>query len=358
MRVQLEITVVPRPGETPLPSGADPPQPTTAPPSTGTTATQRDGDFELVLTAGKSRYRPDEVIDVGATLAYLGSESAIDISTDSAGPLQFGIRERVFGEIEMGGISLLTCDRTTMRRDEPLTKAFQKSGGFSGEHPDAEMFREWMQDPELRLPEGTWHLWAAASGPCMSAGPTFSLRVEIEIVVDDDPSATPGHPAPTEWADKPVYGGDDDGLVVLQLKSQHATYVDGTPIDLEAKYWFADGPDLVASHWQPELFLSMTQLDATNPTGLGASSDEAPCTDLGPVNGQERIVALSGSNVAFVRGDVVPPSLDDLFVDGGLLLPVGRWEISANVEGRFAPCGQPGDGYALTASVVIEIVPR
>jgi hypothetical protein len=353
MRAELEITVLPRPGETPLPSVVNPPEPTTAP--TDATDSDRDGDFELVLHAGKSHYRTDEPIDVTASLAYLGTEPSVEITTDG-GPLSFAIFEKVFGAIRVGGVSLLTCDRTTLEQDRPLVEDFQKSGGFSNDHPDAKMFRDWMQDPELLLPEGTWHLSVSAGGPCLGDGPTFSVRAQIEIVVSDDPAATPGLPVPTDWADPPVYGGDDDGLAVLQLRSSHENYAEGTPIELEAKYWFADGPALVASRYEPELLLSITQLDAKNPTGGGTSYDTV-CTDLGRVDGTEHQVALAGYNVAVMRADRVPARLEDLFVGGALVLPVGRWEINANVEGRFAPCGQAGDGYALSASIVIEVVP-
>jgi hypothetical protein len=355
MRVELEITVLPRPGETPLPSDANPPEPTTAS-QPGTTATDRDGDFGLVLEAGKPRYRPDEAIDVRAALTYHGGENAIDFATDSAGPIQFGIREKVFGEIDMGGISLLTCDTSTLRRNEPLVERFQKSGGFSGEHPDAEMFRSWMEDPELRLPEGTWHLWASVSAPCMGGEPAFSLHAEIEIVVDDDPTATPGHPAPTEWADKPVYGGDDIGWAALQLKSEHARYEAGTPIQLSAWYWFMDGqPDMVASHFGPELALSIEQLDVTKLQSLTVLYDTA-CIDLGKVEGTERRIALGPHNVMSYRAAAVPESAPALFVDDALQLPIGRWRISASVAGTFAPCGQPGEPYAMHTSLEVEVV--
>jgi hypothetical protein len=318
-------------------------------------ATDRDGDFELTFRSDKTHYAPNEPIDVTAALTYHGRSQAVEITHDSGGPILFGIREKVFGAIQVGGLSLLTCGGTTLRRDDPIVKGFQKGGAFSNEHPEAEMHRAWMMDPELRLPEGTWHLYAASGGPCMGSGPTFGLMAEIEIVVDDNPTATPGHPAPTEWADKPVYGGADIGWVVLQLKSTHARYEAGEPVELEASYWFADGKPLVASHFQPELALAIEQLDATDPQTRAVIDDNA-CVDLGMVEGVERLLVLGPGNVTSMRADLVPPNFEDLFVDGTLRLPVGRWRISASVAGTFAPCGERGDPYVLAAAVEIEVV--
>jgi hypothetical protein len=340
-------------GGTPLVSDDPSNEPVAEPP--GLMSTDRDNDFELVLESEKARYRPDEAIIVTASLAYTGEAKRIDVTTDASGPIQFGIREKVFGEIEVGGLSLLTCKTTTFTRGEPLSDPFQKSGGFSGDHPDAGMLRHWMEDPELRLPEGTWHVWAAASGPCMSAGPAFSVLAEIEIVVDDDPAATPGHPAPTEWADRPVYGGDDIGWAALQLKSEHPRYEAGAPVEISAWYWFMDGrPDLVASHFEPELALSIEQLDAVDPQSRVVIYDSA-CSDLGLVEGKEIHVPLGPHNVTEFSADSIPESFDSLFEDGALRLPVGRWRITASVAGMFARCGETGDRYEMSATIEIEV---
>jgi len=318
-------------------------------------ATARDGDFELTLRSDKTHYAPNVPIDVSATLTYHGGSQTVEITHDSGGPILFGIREKVFGAIQVGGISRLVCGSTTMSRDDPIVKRFRKSGSFSNEHPDADMHQAWIADPELRLPEGTWHLYAASSGPCLGGGPTYNLMAEIEIVVDDDPAATPGHPTPTEWADKPVYGGADIGWVVLQLKSTHARYEAGEPVELEASYWFADGKPLVASHFYPEVALSIEQLDAIDPQTRTIIYD-SDCVDLGMVEGAERLLVLGPGNVTSMSADLLPPDFEDLFVDGTLRLPVGRWRISASVEGTFAACGERGDPYALATAVEIEVV--
>jgi hypothetical protein len=340
---------------------------TSAPPSTdplGTaapgapTARDEDGAFSLEIRAGKARYAPGEPIDVAAALLYAGPHASVAFRHDTDGPIVFGIEEKVFGAISVGEISDLMWHQTTLQRGTPMVQPFQKGGGFSGDHPEASMLSSWLTDPVLTLPAGTWHLYAHASGTTADNdkdGSLFSLGAVVEILVADDAAATPGLPAPTAWNDQPVYGGDDVGSAGLQLKSEHPRYQAGAPIELSAWYWFNEGHDLVASHFAPELSLSIEQLDAKDPTSRGTVFDSA-CTDLGHVEGVERHIPIEPSTVGLVRADELPASNDELFKDGSLRLPAGHWRISASVSGTFGPCANPGEPYAMHASLEIDVV--
>lgn len=172
----------------PLPSPSQPPD-------VSQSFTETDGDFELVLTSDKRVYRPDEPIRIEARLTYHGSQSSMVIGHDMGSPISFGIAEKVFGLIQVGGLSLLTCEPTTLVRDEPLIEPFRKSGGvLDGQPHDEEMVMAWMRDPVLRLPVGTWHVTASAGSPCMGMGASFSVGGQLTIVVADDPHATSGPP--------------------------------------------------------------------------------------------------------------------------------------------------------------------
>lgn len=351
-------------------SGQGSPTPTPAPIQSGTTgpstfdaaapqvATARDGRFQLQLRSSKSLYSPNEAIDVTGSLLYDGDRETVDITTDSSGPIMFSLREPVFGEIDVGGLSLLMCGTTTLHRGEPLDSPFKKSGGFSGDHPDADTFMAWMRDPVFTLPEGTWHVVAVSAAPCLDPGsPRFSLRAEIEIVVDDDPNATPGQPPASPSTNKPVYGGDDAGWVGLQLKSERAKYEAGTPIELFVSYTFADGPELLASHGTPELTIWITQQDVTLTYELGGEVMGGQCVDLGRVDGKERNVSIGPETVTTYRAQAAgPDTIADLFDDDGLHLAVGRWRILASVDGTLGTCAAPGDPYTLRAFVEIEVV--
>lgn len=319
-------------------------------------AVDRDGDFELILRAGKPLYAPNEPIDVSASLTYRGTPGSVEISTDSGGPIMFGIRERVYGEIRLGGLSLLTCKRSTLTRDEPVVAPFKKSGSFDGEHPQADQFRAFFEDPQLRLPEGTWHLYAVSGGPCLGTEPQFQLNTEIEIVVDDDPTATPGHPSATDWADKPVYGGDDIGNMVFQVKSQHPTYEAGSPVQLDTYYWFSEGPSLAEQPFVQEVAFSIVQVD---PAAVEIRSIEPDpgCAKTRLTPGEERHVALDDGNVVLIKASSWPASSADALKRGVLDLPIGRWRITAVVTAHFGPCGAPDETWQVHASVEVDVVP-
>lgn len=188
LRVEIPIEVTPPAStDTPEPQPTDGGAESTDDPSLGAVeASDYDGTFRLELRSTKSGYAAGEPIDVKGTLTYVGPKESVEVCNDSYGPIAFGIRERVFGAIRVGSISTLMGDMTTFDRGVPLVTPFQKGGGFSGDDPDADQYKDWLLDPELWLPEGTWHLTAHATGGpgCgVEAGPPFDLRAEITIVV-------------------------------------------------------------------------------------------------------------------------------------------------------------------------------
>ena len=154
-----------------------------APDNGPVTTTDTDGDFELTTRSAHAHYRDGEPIDVEASLAYLGPDPTVEICHDRGGPIMFGIREKVFGAIDLSPASRLMFDHSTLTRDVPVTKPFAKSGGFPGDDPAAASFRAFFADSILRLPPGTWHVYAVAAS--CSPGPLhFELNAEVEIVVD------------------------------------------------------------------------------------------------------------------------------------------------------------------------------
>lgn len=174
----------------PSPSPSLSPVPT---PNAMQISSDRDGDFDFVFTSDKRVYGPGEPIHLEAAITYHGSYPSIVAGHDLSGLITFRLFEKVFGKIDVGGFSFLTCASTTLRRDEPLVVPFQKTGGFhNGE--DADELRAWMQDPVLTLPAGTWHFTAGASSPCMGQGAPFQVGGELTIVVSDDASSSPTSP--------------------------------------------------------------------------------------------------------------------------------------------------------------------
>jgi len=160
-----------------------------------------DGSFELAISASQARYAALEPIDVSASLTYRGPLASIEIFHGQGahgGPMGFGIEEPVVGDLLLGPGWEESCERTTLDAGAPLVAAFQKSAGWSSDHPRAEEYRAFMSDPELRLPSGTWHVYSVADlylGAC--GGEHHELRAEITIVVGDETAIPPETPPPT-----------------------------------------------------------------------------------------------------------------------------------------------------------------
>jgi hypothetical protein len=194
-----------------------------------------DGPFTLEITSTKSVYGAGEPIEISATLTYGGPEASVDISHGHLTPLGFGIVEAVNG-ITLAPAWRLSCESTTLVRDVRLTHGFTKSGGSSGSDPS---FQAFMEDPVLRLPRGTWHVYAVASfaeGSCGGQAPRMSwvsghgarsaphdLRAEIVIDVGSASTRTPVAPSPTGSPPSPsadITARYPDGLP-MTLNGEH-----------------------------------------------------------------------------------------------------------------------------------------
>ena len=148
--------------------------------SAGAVDLAAEGPFELEIRSVKSQYTAGEPIDIAATLTYHGPEASVTIDHGHLSPVGFGIVEPVNG-IQLSPAWRTSCETTILARDVGLTRAFAKSGASSGSDPS---FLAFMQDPVLRLPAGTWHVYADASfseGGCGSQ--THNIRAEITINV-------------------------------------------------------------------------------------------------------------------------------------------------------------------------------
>ena len=317
----------------------------------------REGDFALTLRAGKRNYAPDEPIQVTGSLTYFGPSGRVEIDTDSGGPIQYGIQEKVFGAVSVGNVSLLMCKRTTLTSNQPLVEVFKKGGGFDGDNPDAEKFKAFLLDKQLRLPEGTWHLYAIAHAPCMGGDVAFDLRTQIEIVVSDDPNATPGVPVATDWNDAPVYGGDDIGSMTFQLKSTHPRYEEGTPIDLDAWFSFGEGPPEIERPFIQQVEYRIIESD---PSAGDVRTVETPpdCTTTTMAQAEERHIKPDPKNVVEIKATDWPDSAEQALASGQLLLPPGHWRITATVRALFGPCGTPTDTWEVHASIDVDVLPK
>lgn len=142
----------------------------------------KDG-FVLELTVTQSSYAPNAPIDAHATLTYTGSQPISRVW--GGGTLVLFSLVDVDGTRDVPGAMNLPCIPYPITPGKPQTFPFTKSGGYSPSDPNAEFIQAYLNDPQLRLPSGTWELEAHASfntGDTCSADP-ISLSATVRITV-------------------------------------------------------------------------------------------------------------------------------------------------------------------------------
>jgi hypothetical protein len=144
-----------------------------------------DGTFELVMSASRAAYPAFEPIDISTSLEYLGPASSIIATGSGSGLVGFGVQQ-IDGVHATGTGGTADCRDYGFTRGERTAVPFGKSGGYSEDDPDAAFLKDYFADPQLRLPPGSWRVYAIAQftlGGC--GGELHELRAEITIVVGE-----------------------------------------------------------------------------------------------------------------------------------------------------------------------------
>lgn len=335
-------------GQTPLPKEANSTDPSIASPTTGASATDRDGDFELVLQADKASYRPEDPIEISASLAYLGSAETIDITTDSGGPILFGIREPLFGDVQIGGLSLLTCETTTLVRATPLVAAFQKSGGVSNSRPDAEAVLAWIRDPVLRLPVGTWHVYARVAGPCLGGGPTFEVVADLEILVTEPPGTIE---APTRAPENGGLGNQsmsDSGAYWIEIASDHRIYRESEPISITGTFRYLGDTAVGVQGLRPLVFSVVEPVHGINMDGAVTLE----CNHDRLLPGQEIHAPFHKAGGVSTLDPEYEAKLAYL-QDPVFRLPPGSWHIRVSGWVSVTECGMPQERFSTEIEITV-----
>ena len=154
-----------------------------------------DGVFTLTIRSPQDHYRPGESIDVAATLEYVRDGSIV--ASSSPDVVGFGV-EQIGGPHRVDPGTRLSCRQSSFERGQPELYPFGKSGGFYPEMPDADFIRAYLNisgtvvDPALRLPAGTWSIFAVtglAEGEC-GGTVRHNLRASITVVVEGADAST------------------------------------------------------------------------------------------------------------------------------------------------------------------------
>lgn len=153
-----------------------------APSPTGTTAVATVDPYRLQLILPKARWSTSESIAGSAALLVDGA-APVTIATMGGSPVGFAFSE-IGGErrIEPGWET--SCVPLVIGPDTPWRGPLAKSGGWSGEDPQASFLASFFAGPGIRLPAGRWEVAAVADfaeGGC--GGPERELRATVEIEV-------------------------------------------------------------------------------------------------------------------------------------------------------------------------------
>ena len=164
-----------------------------------------DGAFTLTIRSPTDHYLARDAIDVAASLEYV-RDGSIVVAT-AADVVGFGV-EQIGGPHRVDPVTRQSCRQSSFQGGKPEPYPYVKSGGFSPEMPDAEFIKAYLNvsgnkpDPTLRLPAGTWSIFAVtdlAEGDC-GGTVRHQLKAAITVVVDDADVAVASPPASLDTA--------------------------------------------------------------------------------------------------------------------------------------------------------------
>ncbi len=140
--------------------------------------------FTLAVTVDEPIVPAGDPIVVEASLAFTGPGDAT-LSGSGGGPVAFSVTRPSDGLTSGEPAWTDDCVPVEFPAGEAKRYPFQKSGGFSGDEPNAGFLREYFSQPELILPVGRWRVDVVAVGAIGEncSGPALDLRTWIEVEV-------------------------------------------------------------------------------------------------------------------------------------------------------------------------------
>jgi hypothetical protein len=157
-------------------------------------AYDQDGDFRLMLSAGRSTYAAGEPIDIEAALRYVGTSK--ETISGLAEFIVFSL-DQVDGTIQTTPASRLMCGSWDFEPGQTRIQPFTKMGSYDDDGPLATFFRSYFSDPVLRLPAGIFKITAGISFnpgiacPSQEALHHLSASIVITTVATSTPPPTP-----------------------------------------------------------------------------------------------------------------------------------------------------------------------
>ena len=119
-----------------------------------------DGAFRLDLSSSRTDWKAGEPIDGSAILSFDGA-APITIYGSGSSVINFRYAE-VGGSRTVGPVWTADCAPHPLDPATAMNQPLSKSGAYSGDGPDADFVRTFLEGPDVRLPAGTWDITAYA----------------------------------------------------------------------------------------------------------------------------------------------------------------------------------------------------
>lgn len=187
-----------------------------------------------------------EPVEVGGTFAYVGGEPTVTVTGSGSGLVFWGA-EQLDGPIHVEPAWRSGLRHYDFETGDIETHSFTKGGAFATDGPDAEFWSAWFADPELRLPAGTWRIYALARYGLPGVWGERELIADVEIQIVDDKAASE-----TDWGPLAVLprGGAGDagfGPGVLSIGDDCVTLTSDKGENATTLVWPAD-----ETTWRPK----------------------------------------------------------------------------------------------------------
>jgi hypothetical protein len=139
--------------------------------------------FDLKLYSDKQTYKPDEKINIWATLEYIGDTDEIKIW--SGDPyLVYSITDGK--DFNLDTIVSDILKSTTLKKGIVYRDNYIKSGGYSTDAPDADFWKKFFEEKDLYLPEGEYTIKVSCAFSLTQAvvGSEYHQSADMKINVE------------------------------------------------------------------------------------------------------------------------------------------------------------------------------
>ena len=140
--------------------------------------THTSGNFIMTLNSDRKVYTTEDVINIWATLEYIGDGDTVEIWHGCPFML-FSISDG--NDFRTEAWQFLIADLSVLQRGRVYHFDYQKSGGWDADAPDAEFWENFFNEPDLLLPAGEYRI--TLRGDFYIQGSASGLRCTLTITV-------------------------------------------------------------------------------------------------------------------------------------------------------------------------------